>query len=87
MIDQQMSRYWFKRRRYGWGWYPVTWQGWASVVIYVVVVLGANSVLPVIGLPVLVVATLLLIYLCARKGPAPRWRWGASPSDDPNLDA
>lgn len=87
MIDQKVSRYWFKRRRYGWGWYPVTWQGWASVVIYVVIVLGTNSAMPAIGLPVLGVATALLIGVCALKGPSPRWRWGVGANDDPNLDA
>ncbi len=87
MANQQYPHYWFKRRRYGWGWYPVTWQGWASVIVYVVIVLGTHRLVPSLGLPVLVVATVLLIGVCARKGPSPRWRWGSSPQDDPDLDA
>ena len=29
-----MKRLWFKAKRYGWGWYPVTWQGWAVSIVY-----------------------------------------------------
>lgn len=25
---------WFRAKRFGWGWYPVTWQGWAVTVLY-----------------------------------------------------
>tara|TARA_R110000824_G_scaffold401771_1_gene615364 strand:- start:70955 stop:71281 length:327 start_codon:yes stop_codon:yes gene_type:complete len=26
---------WFKARNYGWGWVPVTWQGWLITLIFV----------------------------------------------------
>ncbi len=40
------DRPWFKRKTYGWGWTPVSWQGWLVtlglvVVITVIVRLGA----------------------------------------------
>lgn len=25
---------WFRAKRFGWGWYPVTWQGWLVTVLY-----------------------------------------------------
>ena len=81
------KNYWFKRRRYGLGWYPVTYQGWLAIAIYVTVVLvltftvDSSQALPVVGF-----ATLLLVGLCYAKGPEPRWRWGKSSSDDPNQD-
>lgn len=25
---------WFKAKEYGWGWVPVTWQGWAITALY-----------------------------------------------------
>ena len=25
---------WFRAKEYGWGWYPVSWQGWAITVLY-----------------------------------------------------
>ena len=29
-----MTKKWFAAKRYGWGWYPVTWQGWGILGIY-----------------------------------------------------
>lgn len=25
---------WFRAKTYGWGWFPVTWQGWAVTTLY-----------------------------------------------------
>jgi hypothetical protein len=30
--------YWFKRKLYGWGWTPVRWQGWATVLVFAILV-------------------------------------------------
>ncbi len=30
-----MEKPWFKRKRYGWGWTPATWQGWLIIAFYV----------------------------------------------------
>ena len=74
-------QYWFAAKRYGWGWsLPITWQGWAVFVVYLIMVAicGAflarrspaafvGSVLPLSG---------LLIGICWLKGEPPRWRWG-----------
>jgi hypothetical protein len=27
---------WFRAKRFGWGWYPTTWQGWAITLAYAV---------------------------------------------------
>lgn len=29
-----MKKLWFRARRFGWGWYPVSWQGWAVSILY-----------------------------------------------------
>ena len=31
----ESKKYWFKRRRFGWGWTPVTWQGWLTVAFFI----------------------------------------------------
>lgn len=31
-----MKKLWFKVKRYGWGWYPVSWQGWTITLVYAV---------------------------------------------------
>lgn len=89
--------YWFKRRRYGFGWIPVTWQGWAVLGVYLVVVIGGATTL--VGVPeanqarelgffltFVALATVGLIRIAIWKGPRARWRWGRSPEDNPDED-
>ena len=34
------EKLWFKRKLYGWGWTPVTWQGWLVLGVYVVLLIA-----------------------------------------------
>ncbi len=75
--------YWFKAKRYGWGWgLPSSWQGWTFFVPWLVVlVAGAAHFLP--GQPLafvalLVLLTAILVAVCYLKGEPPSWRWGDS---------
>jgi hypothetical protein len=89
-----MAAYWFKRKRYGWGWTPVTWQGWGVVVVLIVAVVVAAFALgqdPSTGALVayfvfVTLAVGCVILLSVTKGPRPRWRWGRSSEDDPRED-
>jgi len=27
---------WFRKKSYGWGWHPASWQGWLVTILYVV---------------------------------------------------
>ncbi len=78
---------WFRAKRYGWGWTPVTWQGWAVTLAYALVVAcwAAYEVVtarrqPVFavwpGLVAILLLTALLVVICWIKGERPRWRWG-----------
>jgi hypothetical protein len=89
-----VTGYWFKRKRYGWGWTPATWQGWAAVVLLVLAVVAAGLALgddPSTGALVAyfvfaTVAVVTVVLLSIAKGPSPRWRWGRSSDDDPGRD-
>lgn len=77
--------YWFKRKLYGWGWAPARPQGWAVVVIWLVVIIGLsltidensppNELVFTFFLP-LVLLTITLIRICYKKGEAPKWMSG-----------
>lgn len=30
----KVRKLWFRAKEYGWGWYPISWQGWAVTVLY-----------------------------------------------------
>ncbi len=76
---------WFKRRRFGWGCVPCTWQGWLILVAYLAIVLGLGSAVSSnptgkelsLGfiLPVSL-ATAGLIRISYAYGESPRWEWG-----------
>lgn len=77
--------YWFRAKRFGWGWTPVSWQGWVTTVVYIGLLVhevlraseGAQSeggmvstlALPFIGI------SILFFSLCWITGERPRWRW------------
>jgi hypothetical protein len=74
--------YWFRAKRYGWGWgLPCAWQGWVVLVGYVALALGgvplvraSMGAFAYIGYVVLL--TIVLLAICWYKGEPPRWRWG-----------
>jgi hypothetical protein len=80
-----MQKLWFKRKQYGWGWYPVTWQGWLVVLVYLLAVfafaltLDENSptkeIVFTFLLPIFLL-TIALIRICYKTGEKPKWQWG-----------
>lgn len=94
-----MSRqFWFKRRRYGYGWIPVTWQGFAVLFGYVAAVIVAsfaflgdvpeNEYRAEVGYYLIFVAllTVTLLRITHKKAPKAQWRWGKKESDNPEED-
>lgn len=76
---------WFKRKLYGWGWTPVTWEGWAVTIAYVLLVAAfaltidgnspKNEVAFTFILP-LILLTITFMSIAYKKGEKPRWQWG-----------
>lgn len=33
---------WFRAKTFGWGWYPVTWQGWLVTLFYTLLYIGSG---------------------------------------------
>jgi hypothetical protein len=91
------NKYYMKRRRYGWGFMPTSWQGWLFLALQLAVLLVAATFLPAkpqqptssqlakyILLVGLVVITIILVAFMV--GPKPHWRWGKKDTDNPNED-
>ena len=75
-------QYWFRAKRYGWGWgLPMTWQGWAVMIAFIGLVIAGAFLFPprkLLAPYLLYVAVLAiaLIAICWLKGEPLRWRWG-----------
>jgi hypothetical protein len=76
-----MKKLWFKAKKYGYGWYPATWQGWFVILGYIVLIsvfaftLIKDSNFLVKYYILVALATFILIYVCYRTGEKPGWRW------------
>jgi len=81
-----MKKLWFKAKRYGWGWYPSSWQGWLVLLLFIGIVFANQQRLDLAhasterpSLEFLIETSLLivlLVWICYRTGEKPRWRWG-----------
>jgi hypothetical protein len=80
---------WFRAKRYGWGWTPVTIQGWLVVaafaaattvdtVVFIRRIRGGDDIRSTMVVFILWLAFLTgaLITICWKTGERPRWRWG-----------
>ena len=77
-----MPTYWFRAKRYGWGWgLPSSWRGWGVLGAFAALSAAAFFAFPPNEKPGALFAciaalTVLLILICWLKGEPPRWRWG-----------
>jgi len=85
-IKDNPEGYWFKRKIYGWGWTPVRWQGWITLLFFIFYIV-INSPRAVGGVEPtgtdlnwffakVVLSIIVLLIICYKKGEKPRWQWG-----------
>ena len=85
-LKDNPEHYWFRNKVWGWGWVPATWEGWATLAVFiaglgVLIVSFANILQPTdtdthwfIGkVFALVIALLIVTYW---TGEPPSWQWG-----------
>lgn len=72
--------YWFKPKLFGWGVYPVTWQGWALTLALVAAMVAVARVAQdrsPVYLALLLPVVLAFAWIgWAKTDGAWRWRWG-----------
>ncbi len=90
-MKEEQKKLWFRRKRYGWGWTPVSWEGWVILFIYVALLFwnfrtidavqhsGSDTLINFA--PRFVILSLILIFFCYWKGEEPKWTWGNHESD------
>ncbi len=84
--DDKERIYWFRAKRYGWGWgLPCNRQGWVFFISWLVLNLGVTALLvysnrPQSDMMLLiywqVLMLVIMILVCVWKGEPARWRWG-----------
>jgi len=78
--EAEPRRYWFRAKRYGWGWTPATWQGWVFTLGWLATTLPMTFWLANqnIGMAYAFMSIMIVVLavVCFMKGEPPRWRWG-----------
>lgn len=95
-LKNNPEHYWFKRKPFGWGWTPVTWQGWLVTIVFIgAVILNALRLNVPVGLeneflsPFVIetfIMLLVFIFICIKTGERPRWEWGFPKKDEENRE-
>lgn len=90
-IRNNPKGYWFKRKIYGWGWTPATWQGWLISLTYITAVIffaltidedsSRREVFFTFVFP-FVLLTITYIQIAYKKGEKPKWMWGLPKDTD-----
>jgi hypothetical protein len=91
-MKQERSPYWFKAKRYGYGWgLPLRWEGWAVLIGWLVIMIAGSILIPLLMINYLklpigagifsisvfaLVMAGVLIGVCYAKGEPAKWRWG-----------
>lgn len=78
------KKLWFRRKLYGWGWTPITWQGWMVIIIWIIFFYFALLMMNhewFKNFLFMVLSTFFLIYICYKKGEKPKWQWGKRKED------
>src|SRR5512132_264771 len=72
-MQRPIAKPWFRRRRVGIGWRPVTWEGWLITLVAVVLVVGVLTLLHTSArVPVVIVTVAAYVLVALRTGGAQR---------------
>jgi hypothetical protein len=84
-----MPKLWFKARSYGWGWTPISVEGWIVVLGSALLILAGAAAFvyrvshgadPRLAIVLFMAWNVLVggcvVAICRMTGQKPRWRWG-----------
>jgi uncharacterized membrane-anchored protein len=91
-LKDNPEQYWFKRKAYGWGWVPATWQGWLTLAVFLGILLWlfvpfVSGTAPT-GTEIFWFLTKILVWAAAFigvsyfTGEPPKWQWGIPEGSD-----
>jgi uncharacterized membrane protein AbrB (regulator of aidB expression) len=88
------NEFWFRPKTFGYGATPTTWEGWAVVAGYGLVILGCvvamylrkDSLATIVSsIAMMAVATVMMVVVSVQKTDgAWRWSWGATENSGKN---
>ena len=80
-----MNKIWFKRKLYGWGWTPTTWEGWLVILLWIIIFVSLVQTMDhewLKNIIFIIIMISILIFICYKKGEKPKWQWGQDKIDN-----
>jgi hypothetical protein len=84
-----MTKYWFKPKRYGYGFYPVSWEGWLATLglVFIILLSGCSNNFFIepgptkeqsirFFLDIVIIASLATLLFEKKMQETLKWRWG-----------
>jgi hypothetical protein len=85
-LQETTPKVWFRAKRYGYGWYPASFEGWVVMLVWFMInvkyfittdTLSHSGSDTLIGFaPTFIITTIILLIICYKKGEKLGWRWG-----------
>ena len=80
------KKLWFRAKRFGWGWTPISWEGWVIMLLYLIGTIGyfidadryshsGSDTLISFAIP-FIINTIFLLIICYTRGEKFGWKWG-----------
>lgn len=79
-------KFWFKAKKYGYGWYPFSWQGFLVTISFLLLVFSCFYIIDknshsvsdtlINFIPLAIILIIVLFLIAYLKGEELRWRWG-----------
>ncbi len=77
---------WFKRKIYGWGWYPCCLNGWMAILGFFIAIVLSSAIISnympdeesfvMLFIPVVMILAVIMLIVCLLRGEKPCWSWG-----------
>jgi hypothetical protein len=85
-LKNNPEHYWFKRKPFGWGWTPATWEGWVILLLFLAFIVGSAGDFVRVTPPdaqaacefalQVTASVVALLFICSITGEEPHWQWG-----------
>lgn len=75
MAEKRTKKMWFTMKHHGWGWVPITIEGWITSALFATSLYYFPMKYPEDPFKYIIMSIIAFGIIAYNKGPVPRWRW------------
>ena len=84
----KINKYWFKPKMFGYGSTPITWEGWALVIVFIIYLLAISQLLKekhIVIYFVYFIIGIIAIFVVSKNRTKEEWDWNWGRKKDNNT--